>query len=163
MDDVKKPQQPTQVPVMDIQSTQPVHEESIPVDQVPSETAVSPEPAPTLEPAATAVEEAPAQATTPALAAVAVPHKSHRKPILAVLCAVIVAGVFSTLAIMSFMSNDAKQPAATSRQPNNTVQTDAASTTDVDETDKAIDSSLSSIDDTADYGDASVSDTTLGL
>jgi hypothetical protein len=162
MDDIKKPQQPTQVPVMDIQPAQPVHEENIPVDQASNETAVATEPAQTSNSDAPAATEAPVQAT-PALAAIAVPHKSHRKPILAVLCAVIVAGVFSTLAILSFVSGDTKQSVDTGQQGNAAPKTEAVSATDIDETDKAIDSSLSSVDDAADYSDASVSDTTLGL
>lgn len=144
-----QPQNPT--PVMDIQPPRSV------AAQHPNEPVPAPD-QPTDE-----VSTDQPKATEPVLAA-RPPKVPSKTPYLAIFCAVIVAGVFTALAVIMYTSSDREQLAneESSQQPG-TTQTDTATPTDVDETDKAIDDSMSSLDDAADYGDSAVSDTTLGL
>lgn len=107
--------------------------------------------------------ETPAQ-TTPELAAVASDHKPHRMPVIAVVCAVIFTGIFAAVAAMAYMSESGTKTNDTMQQPTTTSASESPATaTDVTDTDKAIDDSMSSVNDATDYDDAGVSDTTLGL
>lgn len=155
MENNRDPQvQPNPAPVMDIQPVRPAQTEQ-------------PVPAPEQQPDAPAAasEATPVADPTPVLAAIVPKHKSHRTPVLAIVCAVLIAGVFATIAVMVYLSNpNAEQANDVSQQPTSgTVQQNTATTDDVAETEKAIDESLSGVDDAADYDESSVSDTTLGL
>lgn len=166
MEENNRPQSQPQasVPVMDIQPPKVA-----PVPDQPAQTPVAEQPVgpPEAIPSATDVPQGAENnpAGIPVLAAQQTEHKSHRAPIVAIICAVVIAGVFATVAVLAYMSNpNAGTNGDTSQQPaSSTVQEDTATATDVTETEKAIDDSLSGVDDAADYNDAEVSDTTLGL
>ena len=148
-----KPTQPQpSTPVMDIQP--------------PRQTAPQEVGEPVQAPAGTEphAPEEPVHADTPVLAAKASSQPSHKKSYLAVFCAVVVAGAFAVVAVMVYLSGDTNQTATPAPAgQSTTTQSEKATTTDVESTDKAIDDSMSALDDTADYGDNAVSDSSLGL
>lgn len=159
MEENNEPQaQPqTTVPVMDIQPPKAAPVQAPVMEQAPAEAVPS-------SMGTTHAAEGD-QAGIPALAAQQPEHKSHRAPILAIVCAVVVAGVFAAFAVLAYMSNpDSGTNSDTNQQAtSNTPKEDSATAADVTETEKAIDDSLSGVDDAADYNDAEMSDTTLGL
>lgn len=159
-----QPQQHTTVPVMDIQPSKVAPVQNQPFQTPVAEQPVGPARATPLATDTTQNTEN-NQAGIPVLAAQQPEHKSHRAPILVIICAVVIAGVFATVAVLAYMSNPKSVTGGdTSQQPaGNAAQEDTANATDVTETEKAIDNSLSGVDDTADYNDAEVSDTELGL
>lgn len=155
MDDIKKPQnpQPTQPPAMDFQPRFAQEEQPTPIPP-PAGSPVPEQPA----------SPAPATEGAPVLAAIAQPHKSHRAPIMAIVSAIVLTGVFAAIAVLAYTSDsNPKQAADSNQQITDTTQDNAATATDVTETEKAIDDSLSGADDASDFNDADMSDTTLGL
>ncbi len=160
--DIQPPKQPEQVPQSDAQVSQPVSVQSVEEVNAPPTEVNEVQEAPRDQDVETSNEAAVPEA--PVLAAVAQPKQKHRTPILAVVCAVVVAGTFAALAVYAFLGS--QEPRDTTTAPQASQQPAAASkatTDDVDSTNAAIDDSLKTIDDTADYNDNAVSDTTLGL
>ncbi len=89
---------------------------------------------------------------------------AHKKPILPVIIAVLIAAALIGVAVFAYMQQN-KKPAA-STGGNSTGQTEApakATGADVDSTNKAIDDNLGTTNDAADFDDNTLSDTTLGL
>lgn len=172
MEDIKPPQ-PSQnpTPVMDIQPNRiNPNEQPMAGHEVPKTISVSEQSPLPLQSTASSnepTEATPQDALKPAPLPITNPtqHKSYRAPILAILCAIIISGVFAALAVMVYVSNTETQPQADSNQQptTNSTQETPATAEDVTETDKAIDDSLSGANDATDYNDADVSDTTLGL
>ncbi len=165
MEDIKQPHQQTQPPVMDIQPPQVAPNEQPVSAPTPAAPPVPEEPAPASAQSTetAAAGETPAQAT-PALAAVASAHKPRRMPMIAIVCAVLFTGIFAAVAVVAYMSKSNVKTTDSSQQPaTNATSEPPATAADVTDTDKAIDDSMSSVDDAADYNDAGVSDTTLGL
>jgi hypothetical protein len=167
MEDNKEPQAPQQnsVPVMDIQPVRPVQMEQPAPAPAPAGPPASEQPS-TPIPAGEA--DAPAVDTTqqaPVLAAIAPGHNPHRTPFLAIISAILIAGIFAAVAVMVYLSGSNKEQLTDSSQQttSNTAQESTATPEDITETEKAIDDSLSSLNDATDYNDAEVSDTTLGL
>lgn len=104
----------------------------------------------------------------PVLAASAHHERTHKTPILAIMCAVIIAGVLAGVAVVSFTSSqhqDSNKDAGLtqSQSTEQKQQSNSASAADVDKASASIDEQLTSLDDTSDYSDSPVSDTTLGL
>jgi len=84
----------------------------------------------------------------------------HGKPIGAIAMAVIIAIGLSALATYTYVkTNQTAQPATT----NTTVQEQATTTSDVDDTTKALDESVNSVDEAEDFPENDLTDAALGL
>jgi hypothetical protein len=158
MEDIKKqsqPQQSSTAPVMDIQSGRSIQIEQPDIAPAPVGPPVSEQTAPS--------ENNPQAA--PILAAIAPGRKSNRAPILAVITAIIISGIFAAVAVTMYLSNsDTKQSTDSSQQANSsTGQENTATTEDVTATEKAIDDGLGGVNDATDYNEAGMSDASLGL
>lgn len=110
-------------------------------------------------------DEAEIPVETPILAATAqTPHKKTHAPVLAIVSALIISGALAGLTVYSFMNSDKPKDSATSQTTAvDTPKVDKANAADVDTLNSTIDEDFKAIDDAADYDDAAVSDTTLGL
>lgn len=100
---------------------------------------------------------------TPILAASAQPLPKSHAPVLAIVSALIISGVFAALTVYSFTNNDQPKDSTATNTAPQVQKVDAAKAADIDTLNSTIDQDLSAIDDVADYNDAAVSDTTLGL
>lgn len=157
MDPKTTPQQPApNGPVMDVQRPRPV--------------AVAPAPAPIAQ--APAVVEAPAeassetaipsgvsQATNPvSTTPPAKPKNKSSLPVALIAIVVVVVGALSAIAVFAYTKTKEPVGQADSAKPAVTTASQEAETASTE-----IDNSLKSIDDTTDFGDADLSDSSLGL
>jgi outer membrane biosynthesis protein TonB len=142
------PEPPKQTQVMDIQPPQQSVQQP-PVEQPKAQN--DPE---------VAAEASQDEGKAPVLVAQQPKEKSHRTPILAIACAVIIAGVFASVAFLMYFSKPAAEQPKTA---STTEQQTSVTPTEVEDTSKSIDESTASLDDAADYNDAAINDTTLGL
>lgn len=161
---------PTAPQVMDIQppkQPEPVAQPETPVTVTSEESQDMSindvQEAPVEEPAGDEVQ-AEIPNDTPILAATAqTPHKAHT-PVLAIVSALIVSGALAGLTVYSFMNSDQPKDNTTSQTTAiETPKVDKANAADVDTLNSTIDEDFKAIDDAADYDDAAVSDTSLGL
>lgn len=147
MDDVKPPQPTQPKPVSDVLPAN----NPAPVDSS-TELAIEPN-APQPEVATSLESVAPVP-----------PPKHHSKgPVLAISLAVVLAGVFGVFAVFAYKQS-AKDGSTTSTPAvSQQAAQDKMAPTDVDETNAAVDQSLTTVDDAADYDSNSLNDTSLGL
>ena len=158
-----------EMPTTDVASSvtsQPTAVESEPVAEIATEE-TAPEAAPAPEPVF-AEETQPAQAelteSAPLVAKPAAKAPSHRGPVVPIVVALVVAIGLAVTTVMVY-SDQKESPAVkdSSKTPVTAQSGPTAKTTDIDDTNKAIDDNLSTVDDTKDFDDNSLSDTTLGL
>lgn len=165
--DVQPPQ--SSAPSSGIATPAPVFAESaVPApDPTPTDTPPTPEPiAPPESDQAVVTEEAPVAPDQPSDQAPLVAHPAesehhHKKPIVAVLVAVVVALGLAGVAIFAYQDLNKKKTADKAQTlPVTETETTPA---DVDDVTKEIDTNLNGTNDAADFDDNSLSDTNLNL
>ena len=164
--DIQPPQPASPAPVVD---STPVVQEPAPV-AAESDTTTTPLPSePVAAPAQDTAEETHISETQPESQAAPIPlvaqpatHKHSRVPMVAIVSAVVLASVLGTFAVFAYKDTTKKAPATTSQSTAPVAQPKLAPAV-VDDTSSAVDQSISTIDEAADYNDASLDDSTLGL
>jgi len=166
--DVQPPQ--SSVPNVDVTQSAPVFTESaVPApDPTPTDTPPTPEPiAPPESDPAVISAEAPVATDQPTDQAPLAAHPAesehhHKKPIVAVLVAVVVAFGLTGVAIFAYQDLN-KKKTADKAQTLPVTETDTTTPEDVDNANKEIDTNLNGTNDAADLDDNSLSDTNLNL
>lgn len=172
MDDIKPAEnKPTATgQVMDIQATKPVAEATAvaPEAVVPQPEATTPDLA---EPPQAAETENTTTADTPVdaqpgeeaapLAAEAPKPQGHKRPLVPIIVAVLIALSLSGVAVFAYLNQQKKTE--TKQTSQTTSPAPSATSADVDETNQAIDTDLNSANDDADLDDNTLSDTNLNL
>lgn len=112
-------------------------------------------------PAAASQPAASTPTATPAVSTPTSPHKKGKTPFGVMFVAVLVGLGLCGLTVFAYLKT---KDAPTVRDNQNAATTQQkASAKDVDETTKGIDESMKSLDDAADFNDADLSDSNLGL
>ena len=144
--------QPPKQPVADVTSSQPVAE-APPVEPT-TQVTDAPMPA-TAEPSETApLSAAPTAATA-----------KHKSPKLVIIIAVLVGVLLAVIAVIGYKNTDKQASTGTNQQSSqqSTATQETVTASDVDSTEKDIDSALSETNDATDFDTTSLSDESLSL
>jgi len=128
------------------------------------EAPASPEPKPLTEPAFQAGSDDSSQ--TPSAVnpmAITQPTAPKKKGGMVIVIAIIIFLMLAVAAYFVYTSGNDSSKASQSKQPASTAQVSQAKTSDVDQTNQALDKDLSSVDDNKDFTSTDLSDASLGL